>query len=107
MARRTRGDAPPAVVTDEREAVWRFRALAGTLAASDPPDDVRPQIVAARDRIAAAGLPPADALAALERALADLGLADAAERHVERLLAARQRWAPADDFSNATRKADR
>lgn len=107
MARRTRGDAPPAVVTDERAAVWRFRALGGVLAACDPPDPVRPQIVAARDRIAAAGMAPADALAAFEDALAELGLADVAERHVAHLLAARQRWAPADDFANATRRTNR
>lgn len=90
---------PDGAVSDEYRA-WRCTQLARFLMASEP--DSPAAATSARIRAEAARVhdaPPADRLAALEALLAELGLTEAADRHVEHLLANRRRWLGGGDFA--------
>lgn len=57
----------------------------------DPPSDKSKAIRAKADRLDASGAPLVECLASLEQFIAELGLAEVAERHLEMLAAIRRR----------------
>ena len=98
-----RRELQPADAADREFLAWKYRWLTQLLAASEPESRaaaLQAQIGNERVRLDKENGPLVQRLAALEAWIADHGLADAANRRINSMLAARARWAPRDDFSH-------